>query len=160
MHKRKAEDEEETDASSEDSDSEYDYSEEEEDADDADDDEEGDEGGDAHEGKSDAAASTHVRTDLASAISGVDAKSREKEDPRSLLLYPIPDEDEDDDGLTTASEDSEWEPVEVKKKKVRYCFAPRTFWRFDSTDHCHGRRPQRPRTVCAIWRRSSRTSKD
>ena len=41
-----------------------------------------------------------------------------KEDPTSLLVYPIPEEQEDEDGLTTASEDSEWEPVEVRRRKV------------------------------------------
>lgn len=59
------------------------------------------------------------KTDLASALSNTERKKGEKQNPRDLLLYPdIPDETENEDGLTTESEASEWESPEVRKKKA------------------------------------------
>ena len=58
-------------------------------------------------------------SDLASALSDTEHKKESKNDPKSLLMYPVPTEPEDEDGLTTDSEDSEWESPEQRQKKVR-----------------------------------------
>lgn len=44
------------------------------------------------------------------------------ETPETLLLYSVPSEPEDEDGLTT-DEESDWERPAVRKKKVSDCLA-------------------------------------
>ena len=98
-------------------DDEYGYSDEE-----ADEDGEGDEGEnvpdenanlDANEGQQE-----DKHSDLASAFSNMRLKG-EKADPQTFLSHEVPDEPEDEEGLTTDSEDGEWESPEVRQKKVR-----------------------------------------
>lgn len=72
------------------------------------------------DGEANDALSAAPPTDLASAISATEQKKDGKFDPRPLLLYPIPDESESDSGLTTDSDDTEWESTETKKKKVQF----------------------------------------
>lgn len=118
-----------------DDDSEYDY--EDEDEEDDDNEQGGDGGGDGdgtgedfqeegeggYDGQAGDAApdalSVVQKTDLASALSNTERKKGEKQNPRDLLLYPdIPSEPENEDGLTTDSDASEWESPEVRKKKA------------------------------------------
>ena len=59
------------------------------------------------------------KSDLASALSDPGHRKALNDDLKSLLVYPIPTEPEDEDGLTTDSEDSEWESPEKRQKRVR-----------------------------------------
>ena len=62
-------------------------------------------------------------SDLASALSHIEHNKGAKTDPKSLLLYPVPEGSEDEDGLTTDSEDEEWESPETRMKKVCICYS-------------------------------------
>jgi hypothetical protein len=114
MYIQQNEAENEADESSEyDDDEDYDYS--------TGDEAEGTEGageGDApdHEGLE--AASDVSKRELGSVVSSAVGQKKEKE---TLLLHPVPTEPEDEDGLTT-SDESEWEPPAVKKRKVSMTF--------------------------------------
>ena len=71
-------------------------------------------------------------SDLASAFSNMHLKG-EKADPQSFLNHEVPEEPEDEDGLTTDSEEGEWESPEVRQKKVRPHFGS---WKTNTSSSC------------------------
>ncbi|PSS37523.1 hypothetical protein PHLCEN_2v637 [Hermanssonia centrifuga] len=104
-HEKNQADEDESD-SEEDDESDYDYSSgSEEDEEDGDEDQEGDETGSVDHGR-----------ELASVLSSP-TKGKGETIPENLLLYPVPTEPEDEDGLSTDDE-SDWESPAIRRKKA------------------------------------------
>ena len=57
-------------------------------------------------------------SDIASVLSDGEHAKEKKTDPKVLLQYAVPEGPEDEAGLTTDSEESEWESPETRMKKV------------------------------------------
>jgi hypothetical protein len=98
----------------------YSYSDEDEDEDEDEDDTGTDDDNDDEHGDEaqlEAAPSHHGTVSMISG--GVAGQQRkDAESPDDLLLYEVPEEPEDEDGLTT-DDDEDWEPAPVRKRKVK-----------------------------------------